>query len=117
MTNGIDRLAELDRQTQVLGATAGEFQDEWERQVFDRVLSTETGRAFLWYLFNLTDFPGEGARGDMLADGRRNVGLDLFNNVMARDPAAYAAMVNEAAARARQFQTRAENSLDDGVAI
>lgn len=62
------------------------------------ILSTPAGRRFLWWLLSITGphLPSYTGNSDTyFNEGRRAVGLEVEHRIVAADPAAYLAMIQE----------------------
>ena len=77
-----------------------------------RLLADRRGRRFLWRLLvraGVFRNSVTGPRADGLAEGRRSLGLGVLNDILAADPSAYLAMIEE--------NRRSEDRCDLGMSI
>lgn len=97
--------------------TDHDLRAEYEREAIRATLSTENGRATLNWLLNSTGFRTSSfSSTDSMTnyqEGKRSIGLGLFNSIMAIDSQAYVRMVSEATDREEMFRSRADVELED----
>lgn len=89
---------------------------DYEREAWRAVLSTERGRAVVHSLLNLTNHRGVSFTGvdsqTNYQEGKRSVGVAIFDSVMATDRQSYVRMMNEFEGREHLFGLRAEQELE-----
>ena len=98
-----DRLKEFIRETEVDDIRA--------------VLGLKRGRAFVWSLLEKagvfrSTFAGEETHTSAFHEGRRSVGLEIFEKVFTDGPETYRMMASEAEERAKELHARARAVRD-----